>query len=351
MKVRLKFFVLLVVLSVIPCVSIIVRMNNIPTIEKKLLMSSIAIIIASAFLMIYWLYLYIAYPLEELKKACKNIKNGNFTYSLELDAQGEIAEIAEYIEEMRMNFKETQEQKIHDEINTKELISNISHDLKTPITAIKAYVEGIMDGVATTPEKLDKYIRTIYNKANDMDSLIEELTFYTKIDSNRIPYNYKLLNVVDFFKDCEKEVYLDMETKNIYFSMNYDIEKDVYIVADAEQLKRVINNILSNSIKYMDKKEAVISINISEELDFVRIEIEDNGKGISALDLPHIFDRFYRADSARSTSTGGSGIGLSIVKKILEDHGARIWAKSEQNYGTEMIIVFKKYQNKRGINE
>lgn len=351
MKLRLRLFIILLILSTFPAIYLISKLEeyNISDV-KKFLLSSIAIIIASVFLMLHWFYLYVATPLCELKEATKKIKNENLDYALELDAHDEIAEIVRDFEEMRINLKTSYEQKIQDDINTKELISNISHDLKTPITAIKGYVEGIMDGVASKGDKLDKYIRTIYNKSNDLDRLIDELTFYTQIDSNRIPYNYKIISALDFFEDCAKEIALEMENKNVSFFTDYNIEKDVFIVADSEQLKRVINNIISNSIKYMDKKDARININLIDEIDFIKIEIEDNGIGISQKDLPHIFDRFYRADVSRASNTGGSGIGLSIVRKIVEDHGGRVFAKSEISSGTKIIIVFRKYHN-RGFDE
>ena len=116
------------------------------------------------------------------------------------------------------------------------------------------------------------------------------------------------------------------------------------MIADAEQMKRVINNIIGNSVKYLDKERGMINIRIKDVGDFVQVEIEDNGRGIAAKDLPYIFDRFYRADSSRNSSQGGSGIGLSIVKKIVEDHGGRIWATSKEGMGTEMHFVLRKYQ-------
>ena len=226
----------------------------------------------------------------------------------------------------------------------KELISNISHDLKTPITAVKGYVEGIMDGVADTPEKIDRYVKTIYNKTNEMDHLINELTFYSKIDTNRIPYTFSKLNVEDYFSDCAEEVGLELETRGIELVYANYVEDNVQVIADGEQIRRVIHNIISNAIKYMDKPKGIIQIRIKDVGDFIQVEIEDNGKGIAAKDLPSIFDRFYRTDVSRNSSKGGSGIGLSIVKKILEDHGGKVWATSRLGIGTIMYFVLRKYQ-------
>ncbi len=201
-----------------------------------------------------------------------------------------------------------------------------------------------MDGVADTPEKMDRYIRTIYSKVNDMDRLINELTLYSKIDTNRIPYNFNKINVLDYFNDCVEEIGLELEAEHIGLSYYNYAADDSLIIADPEQLKRVIDNIIGNSVKYMDKEPGRINIRIKDVGDFIQVEIEDNGKGVAQKDLPYIFDRFYRTDASRNSATGGSGIGLSIVKKIIEDHGGKIWATSKESTGTVMYFVLRKYQ-------
>ncbi|WP_434310617.1 ATP-binding protein [Hominifimenecus sp. rT4P-3] len=304
----------------------------------------ILVLILTAVLLTVWLYGSILRPLGALKKATREIKNGNLDFSIDVSGKDEISELCMGFEEMRLRLKENSEEKMQYDADNKVLISNISHDLKTPITAIKGYVEGILDGVASSPEKLDKYVRTIYNKANDMDKLIDELTLYSKIDTNRIPYNFSKIKIDDYFNDCVEELKLELSAKNIELTYYNYLTEDVTIIGDTEQLKRVINNIISNSVKYMDKKKGLINIRIRDSGDFVQIEIEDNGRGISGRDLPYIFDRFYRADASRNSSTGGSGIGLSIVRKIIEDHGGRIWATSKESTGTIMHFVLRKYQ-------
>lgn len=205
-----------------------------------------------------------------------------------------------------------------------------------------------MDGVADTPEKMDRYIKTIYNKANDMNRLINELTIYSGIDNNRIPYNFQRINVNEYFNDCVEEVGFDLESKRIELNFYNLVSEDTMIIADPEQLKRVINNIVGNSIKYLDKEKGTIEIRILDEIDSIRVEIEDNGRGIAAKDLSRIFERFYRTDESRNSSKGGSGIGLSIVKKIVEDHGGYIWATSKEGEGTCMHFVIRKYREVDG---
>ena len=313
-------------------------------IAKDVLFTATVILVFTSLSIGLWIYRSIAAPLVKLKKATQNIKEGNLDFVLEVEGDDEFSELCRDFEEMRKRLKESAEEKVLLDKENKELISNISHDLKTPITAVKGYVEGIMDGVADTPEKMNRYVKTIYNKTNEMDHLINELTFYSKIDTNRIPYTFSKLNVEDYFSDCAEETGLELETRGIELVYANYVESGVQVIADGEQIRRVIHNIISNAIKYMDKPKGIIQIRVKDVGDFIQVEIEDNGKGIAAKDLTSIFDRFYRTDVSRNSSKGGSGIGLSIVKKILEDHGGKVWATSRLGIGTIMYFVLRKYQ-------
>lgn len=312
------------------------------------LISVIVILLICVVIVRRYVYKEIVRPISELNVAMKKIAEGNLDYRMENKYDSEMGEVFNNYEEMRLKLKESTTEMMENEEHNRELVSNISHDLKTPITSIKGYVEGIMDGVADTPEKMDRYIKTIYNKANDMDRLINELTIYSKIDNNRILYNFQRINVSDYFGDCVDEVGLDLESKNIKLNFDNLIPDDTMVIADPEQMKRVINNIIGNSIKYMDKdltkEQGMIEIRLLDDIDSIRIEIEDNGRGIAARDLGRIFERFYRTDASRNSSRGGSGIGLSIVKKIIEDHGGYIWATSKEGEGTCMHFVLRKYK-------
>ena len=318
--------------------------SQVKLMAKDMILTATIILVFTALSVGLWIYRSIAVPLVKLKKATKNIKEGNLDFVLEVEGNDEFSQLCQDFEEMRKRLKESTEEKILVDKENKELISNISHDLKTPITAVKGYVEGIMDGVADTPEKMDRYVRTIYNKTNEMDHLINELTFYSKIDTNRIPYTFSKLNVEDYFSDCAEELGLEMETRGIELVYANYVEKGVQVIADGEQIRRVIHNIVSNAIKYMEKPRGIIQLRVKDVGDFIQVEIEDNGKGIAAKDLPYIFDRFYRTDVSRNSSKGGSGIGLSIVKKIMEDHGGKVWATSRLGIGTIMYFVLRKYQ-------
>ena len=321
--------------------------DSLPALSKTIgvfLIIMVLVLLFSAVITGSWLQRGLVGPLEELKEATNAIREGNLDVPVRVVGDDEVADLCRDFEEMRRHLKEAADEQLQTEKNNKVLISNISHDLKTPITAIKGYVEGIRDGVASSPEKLDKYLHTIYNKANDMDRLVDELTLYSKIDTNRIPYNFTKICVKEYFEDCAEELKEELEAQNVELELSGRVDEKTMMVGDPEQLKRVVNNIISNSVKYMDKPKKLINIRVRDDEDFVRIEIEDNGKGIANKDIPYIFDRFYRTDSSRNSSTGGSGIGLSIVKKIVEDHGGRIWASSREGFGTTMTIEMRKYK-------
>lgn len=281
-------------------------------------------------------------PMRKLRKAMKTITEGNLACEVKEDYEEELGGLCRDFENMRIHLKEAIDDKMRYDRDTKELISNISHDLKTPLTTIKGYVEGILDGVADSPDKMDRYLKTVYNKANDMERLIGELTLYSKIDTNEISYNFIKINVKAYFDDCAEEIRTELESRNFVLTyLNY-VPDDVCLIADPEQLYRVINNIISNSIKYNNKARGVINIRVREEKEYIHLEIEDNGQGVSPEEAGRIFERFYRTDASRNSRTGGSGIGLSIVKKIVEAHGGTIWAVSNKNVGLTMHILLRK---------
>ena len=345
MKLRTKLIIVFLAVIILPTIFMNVGIHTFGRGEAaEILQLYILLVFITTALLIYWIYRSVSVPLTKLQKAARNIKEGNLDFEIHQESDDEIGQLCQDFEEMRLRLKANAEEKVAFDRENKELISNISHDLKTPITAIKGYVEGIMDGVADTPEKMDRYIKTIYNKANEMDLLINELTLYSKIDTNRIPYNFATISAKEYFEDCAEDLHMELESKGVSFMYRNDMEEDCKVIVDPEQLRRVINNIVSNSLKYMDKPRGRITMELKDVGDFVQVELGDNGKGIAAKDLPYIFDRFYRTDASRNSSKGGSGIGLSIVKKIVEEHGGNIWATSEEGAGTTMYFVIRKYQ-------
>lgn len=292
----------------------------------------------------FFVYQQFVNPLVKLKKAAERMGSGNLDEKIDFgdNRVDEVGELCESFENMRQKMSDFAKAKMRYEEENRQLISNISHDLRTPITTIKGYVEGIMDGVADTPEKQERYLKMIYSKANEMDSLINELSLYTNINNNAIPYEFHRVSVKDYFDDCMEEVYTTLLSRNMTLTYKNYCDDDVKVIVDPDQLKRVINNIITNAIKYTDKEYGQIDINIYDNDAEVKVSISDNGRGIDSDSLPHIFDRMYRADSARQ-SRGGSGLGLAICKKIVEEHGGNIYATSQLGVGTTIVFTLKKY--------
>ena len=323
---------------------------NTPQTKEMIFDIAMVVVIALcvvAVVLAFWLYWSIVDPLKKVQLATKNIKNGNLDFKMEINAKDEIGELYEDFEEMRKRLKDNAEEKIEADKRDREFISNISHDLKTPLTSIRGYCEGIMDGVASTPEKMDKYIRTIYTKTNEMDDLINQLTLYSKIEQKSVPFNFTQVSAFAFFGDCAKALELELDAQNIRFVYENRLKNDATLILDEEQIRRVMNNIVGNSVKYAHANPLEITMTLDDLGSDIRVSLADNGVGISPKDLPHIFDRFYRADSSRNRSTGGSGIGLSIVKSIIEEHGGTVLASSEKDKGTVISFLLRKAREEK----
>lgn len=276
-------------------------------------------------------------PLRNLQKAAAEISIGNLDYAIVEEGDQEIRELCRDLELMRLKLKESIHTQLKYEDNRKMLVSSISHDLKTPITAIKGYIEGILDGVANTPDKTDRYLRTINLKAQQVDRMIDDLLLYAKLDLNQIPFNFEKTMIEDYLQEFLAESEPEFEQLGIELSFESQLSGKKIILADQERLKRVITNILDNSRKYINKAPGIIKVLLRETKTGIILEIRDNGAGINPADLPHIFTRFYRSDASRS-DIKGSGLGLAIAKQIIEGHGGRIWAVSHGTEGTSIMI-------------
>lgn len=281
-------------------------------------------------------------PLNVLMQATEQIKKGNLDFDIKVKSKDEIGKLCIAFEEMRIRLKESLEMQRQYEKNRKELISNISHDLKTPITAIKGYVKGIIDGVPDSSEKMNRYLKTVYTKTNDMDRLVEDLFLFSKFDLKKVPFNFEKVDVGSYFEDCVEELRADLEDEGIEIDFEAGVSERTFVLLDREKLKRVIMNIVGNAVKYMDKQHNKIVIRIQEKQDTIQVQFEDNGKGIKQEALPYIFEKFYREDTSRNSSTGGSGLGLAIAKQIVEGHSGRIWAESVRGEGTSIYFTLSK---------
>ena len=278
-------------------------------------------------------------PLHNLQSAAAEITRGDLNQPIVEEGDQEIRALCRDLELMRIKLKDSVLTKLKYEDNRKILISSISHDLKTPVTSIKGYVEGILDGIANTPDKMERYLKTISLKAHQIDQMIDDLLLYAKLDLNQIPFNFEKTDIGEYLRLCVSESEPELESCYIKISLQNEIILKQHILIDRERMKRVIMNILDNSRKYIRKDTGKIDIYLRDTLASIIIEFRDNGTGISEGDLPYIFDRFYRSDAARSK---GSGLGLAIAKQIIEGHNGRVWAVSHGTNGTSIMISLSK---------
>lgn len=294
------------------------------------------ILILTNGLLTYFMSRSIIKPISKLSTAAKKISEGDLEYSVQSDKKDELGDLANTFEQMRLKLREADREQKQYEQNRQELIASISHDLKTPLTSIKGYVKGIQDGVANTPEKLDRYMDTIYRTANDMDGLIDELFLYSKLDLKRETFQFEQVDLYAFFADFIDELAFNLEKEQGTAALSANKENSYVVEADREKLRRVVMNIIQNSLKYMNQEQKEIQVNLTSESDRIVVEMKDNGNGIREEDIPYIFQSFYRTDTSRNSATGGSGLGLSIVKKIIQEHGGMVW-KPKVNLAKERV--------------
>ncbi|MFC5530253.1 sensor histidine kinase [Cohnella yongneupensis] len=305
----------------------------------SMLVVLLVILIITHTLLTYLMSKSIIRPLRRLRAAAKQIKEGDLDFQVEIGRKDEIGQLGVAFEEMRYQLQHSLRLQTQYEANRKELVSNISHDLKTPITAIKGYVDGIMEGVADSPEKTEKYMRTIAAKAEEMDRLIDELFLYSKLDLKRVPFAFEHVPILALLQDWTEELQFELEKQGVKLLTELRIGTGGIVNVDRDKLKRVLTNVIQNSLKYMLNEDKVIQVRAKDSGDQLRLEIQDNGPGIDAEALPFVFDRFYRAEQSRNADTGGSGLGLAIAKQIMEGHGGDIRAESKEGQGTTIVVI------------
>jgi signal transduction histidine kinase len=271
------------------------------------------------------------HSLDILKKGVSHISEGDLDFSIRTNKRDEVAQVVTAFEEMRLRLKESIDTQVREDESRRELVANISHDLRTPVTAIKGYVEGLIDGMANTPEKMEKYTRTILSKTIALDRMIDDLFLYSSLDVGKVNYHFEAVNAADFFMSLCNETRLDLEEKGFEVRCSLDIRPDTMVRIDRSMIQRLQHNLTENAVKYCRETDRRVVFSVVEKDGAVICSTEDNGTGIQADALPHIFERFYRADAARTSTIGGTGLGLQISRRIVEDHGGRIWAES--NYG------------------
>ncbi len=285
---------------------------------------TIAIIIALGLFLSRRLSSQILKPLDDLKKAAGKIASGKLDFSLSTQRRDELGELCNAFEKMRLQLRKAQEEQQRYEQNRKELIAGISHDLSTPLTSVKGYASGIIDGIAATEEKRLHYINMIYKNACTMEKLVENLFLFSKLDLGKVEFKLQIIDICAYLKDYIEEYAPLYESNGLKITF---LGTSARIKIDHFQFQRVIENICKNSARYKKGASGHLQIDVTKAGHFCRISCADDGCGVPESDLKKLFDSFYRTDKARSHTEKGSGLGLAIAKRIIEGLNGTIEAK------------------------
>jgi signal transduction histidine kinase len=277
-------------------------------------------------------------PISELTEATEKIRSGNLTFEVLGSRYDEIDKLCTDFDNMRLTLKRANEHERQMKTERSMLLANISHDLKTPITSIKGYIDGIRDGVADSPEKVNRYLDTIYSKAITIDDMVNNLSTFSRLELSKLQFNFETVDFITFLKGFLDDYRLDFEKNNMALSTDFP-NVEVKVKLDTEKMSRVIANIADNAIKYRNGESGSLSVEIGISAGNVYVNFSDSGIGIDEAEIKSVFDSFYRVDTARSMNIKGSGLGLGIAKQIVEKHGGRIWLRSQgQGHGTTAVI-------------
>ncbi|MZP30129.1 HAMP domain-containing protein [Heliobacterium undosum] len=277
-------------------------------------------------------------PVQELDQGVKEIAKGNYDVTIDCDIPNEVGALIVSFNEMARKLREGEKLQQEYEENRKTLIANISHDLKTPITAIQGHVEALMEGVPDSPERQEKYLKTIQRNTVYINKLIDDLFLFSQLDLGKLALHVQSLSIRPFMADLMEEFKFEVEERQCRFTFKDSLTDAHQVSIDGKRINQAVRNIIDNAVKYGPETGLAITAELYSEGDFVCLSIEDNGPGIPAEKIPLIFDRFYRIDRARTKDLGSTGLGLAIAKELIEAHGGRINVSSRENEGARFTL-------------
>lgn len=277
-------------------------------------------------------------PVELLVDGAKRIQDGNMEEEIDYQGEAEFECVCQSFNDMQRTILENQKQREKNEKARTDMVTGISHDLRTPLTSIQGYIKGVLDGVADTKERQEKYLKTAYDSTREMNVLLQKLFEFSRIESGQMPFHMVRADLAEFTSVyiAQKEEMADPE--NVTFSLKVGQEAMPEINMDVEQIPRIFDNLLENSMKYAGTRPVEIEISVFATETEVVLEWNDHGNGVPEDKLPHIFERFYRCDEARKEK--GSGVGLYVVNYIMEQHHGRVGA--ENDGGLKIRLLFPK---------
>jgi signal transduction histidine kinase len=285
----------------------------------------------SAFVFFIFLFYYLTQKkmryVEELASGLRMIAKGNLDYRVVERSQDELGSLAKDMNFMVSDLQQKIEEERRSERLKNELITNVSHDLRTPLTLIIGYLRLLHDKNYETSEQADGYVSVAYNKSEKLKALIDDLFEYTKLSNHDVPLHKRGVILNEVLEQLLEEYVTISEEKQLTLIRSIPQER-ITVNIDVEQMIRVFENLLGNSVKY-SPKPGVISVGMAREHQYALIRISNKADALTRDELAQLFDRFYRMDAARTSDTGGSGLGLAIARSIVESHEGSIWAESE----------------------
>lgn len=271
--------------------------------------------------------------MDELSAGLRHLREGELSFRLPDGQEDEFSAVRADFNATAQRLQQLVESERQSEKNRQELLAGISHDLRSPLTAIRAYTEGLLDGVAQTDEARKQYLTIIRDKARDLQGLVNKLFLFSRMDLGRNEDHPELVSLKDELTFLREALAPEYAEKGMEIALEASGEGRV--LADPETLQRIVSNIAENSCKYGAK---TLNIALREEPAFVAVTFSDDGPGVPQEALPHIFDAFYRADPARNEKISGSGLGLAIVSRAVRNMKGRIIAKNVQPNGLLLEI-------------
>lgn len=283
-----------------------------------------------------WINSLIIPPMKEIRRGMQKVKSGVLDSEISVLRRDELGEVCEEFNEMQRQLKRSKEEQMKYEAYRKGLISSISHDLRTPLTTIKGYVGGILDGIADTDEKKKKYLLAVQTRTKDLENLVNQISSYNKMENHTFNYQKEQTDLKEFVREYleDNEAFISEHGLDILLSA----EDDIKLVMDRGAFKRILDNLLTNSIRYRENERSRIEIRIQKKEGRIIWSVADDGPGVEENCLEKIFESFCRLDAARSHCSEGSGLGLAIVKRIVIDHQGMIYARD--NAGLEICMEF-----------
>lgn len=281
-------------------------------------------------------------PVNMLRKASERIIEGDLETAIDYEDADEFQSVCESFDLMQLHLKEQMEKNAAYEKARTEMVSGISHDLRTPLTSIKGYIKGMIDGIANTDEKRQEYLSVAYKKACDMEKLLAKLFYFSKLETGNMPFYFQKVSMQIYMEDYVAEKEVEMQTKGIRILGKFNALAGVKCKIDREQMQRVFDNLVENSCKYAcPKGQLEICVEAfwnPQKADQIRLVFSDNGQGMEPEKLKHVFEQFYRGDEARNAACDGNGLGLYVCRYIIEKHSGKIRADGSKGFSVELIL-------------